>query len=79
MIVIAIIGIIAAALFPQMSFYYARGRDAARILHIKDLSTVFQNYSRLYNTYPDTTNFLTVTSQCVSDIFTWTDAPPQYK
>lgn len=80
MIVIAIIGILIGAIYPQVSYYYAHSRDVARISHIKDLSAVFQDYSRLYSTYPSTTNAnATLTSRCISDIFTWTDALPQFK
>jgi prepilin-type N-terminal cleavage/methylation domain-containing protein len=46
MIVIAIIGLLAGVLYPQMSGYLARGRDVRRISDIKSLSTVFQNYAR---------------------------------
>jgi type IV pilus assembly protein PilE len=35
MIVIAIIGIIAAVLYPQLTGYYSRGRDAVRLTDIK--------------------------------------------
>ena len=34
MIVIAIIGILAASLFPAMSGYLSRSRDTARIAHL---------------------------------------------
>ena len=39
MIVIAIIGILAAALFPSLTAYLKRSRDAARIAHLKDVTT----------------------------------------
>ena len=39
MIVIAIIGILAASLFPSLTNYLERSRDAARIANIKDAST----------------------------------------
>ena len=69
MIVIAIIAIIAAAIYPAMSGYYARGRDTARLSDIKSLSANFQSYSRTYTTYPNNTNTLgTTTSYCVSDM-----------
>lgn len=74
MVVMAIIGIIAAALFPQMSFYYARGRDVARISDAKSMSSIMVEYSRLFTTYPSTTSSLGVNSNCISDMFTWTDA-----
>lgn len=52
MIVVGIIALLAGILFPQMSAYYARGRDVARISDIKALSANFQNYSRTNSTYP---------------------------
>ena len=39
MIVIAIIGILAAALFPSMTGYLKRSRDAARTSNMKDIAT----------------------------------------
>ncbi len=68
MIVIAIIGIIAAAIYPAASGYYARGRDTARLSDIKALSANFQNYSRTNNTYPSNTNISATTSYCISDM-----------
>jgi type IV pilus assembly protein PilA len=44
MIVIAIIGILAAALFPAMSGYISRSRDTARISHIGQLVTASSTY-----------------------------------
>ena len=79
MIVIAIIGILAAALFPQMTAYYARGRDTARISDIKSLSTIFQNYARTNSTYPSNTNKDADMSYCISDMRGWEDALPQFK
>lgn len=79
MIVLAIFGIMIAAIYPQMMFYYARWRDVARVSNIKELSTLIQEYSRTNDTYPSTTNTLTVTSQCFSEIITWSDALPQFK
>ncbi len=38
MIVIAIIGILAVALFPSLTNYIQRGRDAARTSHLKDIA-----------------------------------------
>ena len=38
MIVIAIIGILAAALFPSLTSYLKRSRDAARAANLKDIS-----------------------------------------
>jgi type IV pilus assembly protein PilE len=39
MIVIAIIGILAATLFPALTSYLARGRDTSRAAGIKEIST----------------------------------------
>ena len=47
MIVIAIIGVLAAALFPAMTGYLSRSRDTARISHVGQImtamSTLFQD------------------------------------
>jgi prepilin-type N-terminal cleavage/methylation domain-containing protein len=45
MIVIAIIGILAAALFPSLTAYLARGRDTSRASGIKEISTALAAYS----------------------------------
>ena len=80
LVVISIIGIMAAALFPQMSFYFARGRDVARISDVKTLSAKFQEYSRINTTYPATENAAgTASGNCISEIVSWTDALPQFK
>lgn len=78
-VVISIIGIMAAALFPQMSFYFARGRDVARISDIKTLSAKFQEYSRINLTYPATEDKDGNPSNCATNIFSWADALPQFK
>ena len=44
MIVIAIIGILAAALFPSLTSYLARGRDTSRVAGIKEIVTAFAGY-----------------------------------
>lgn len=78
MIVIAIIGILASAIYPAASAYYARGRDVGRISNIKDLFLNFQNYARANSIYPsntDSTGFFT--SYCVSDILDWAPASTQ--
>jgi prepilin-type N-terminal cleavage/methylation domain-containing protein len=74
MIVIAIIGIIAASIYPAMSGYYARGRDVGRISDIKDISARFQEYTRTNNIYPSNISKDGDTSYCVSTIRGWTDA-----
>ena len=74
MIVVAIVSIIAAAIYPAMSGYYARGRDVGRISDIKEISARFQDYSRTNSMYPSNTNIASITSYCVSTIRGWTDA-----
>lgn len=44
MIVIAIIGVLAAALFPMMRGYLEKSRDTARISHLGQLRTVVQSF-----------------------------------
>ena len=53
MIVIAIIGILAAALFPSMTAYLKRSRDAARVSNLKDISTAAGAYFSDKERYPD--------------------------
>ena len=45
MIVIAIIGILAAALFPQMTGYLQRSRDTGRIADLNNIKVVLQTYN----------------------------------
>ena len=58
MIVIAIIGILAAALFPSMTGYLKRSRDTARQASMKDISTSLGAY------YADKENYPTSNSGC---------------
>lgn len=44
MIVIAIVGILAVSLFPSLTAYLRRGRDAARMANIKDASSAVSAY-----------------------------------
>jgi prepilin-type N-terminal cleavage/methylation domain-containing protein len=44
MIVIAIIGVLAAALFPAMSGYLSRSRDTARVSHVGQIITASSTY-----------------------------------
>ena len=55
MIVIAIIGILAAALFPSMTAYLKRSRDAARIAGTKDISSAVGAFFADKERYPDAT------------------------
>ena len=52
MIVIAIIGILAAALFPSMTGYLKRSRDTARISSLKDISTALGAFYSDKERYP---------------------------
>lgn len=52
MIVIAIIGILAAALFPSMTSYLRRSRDAARTANLKDITTAVGAYYADKEAYP---------------------------
>ena len=52
MIVIAIIGILAAALFPSLTAYLRRSRDAARVSHMKDTTTAVWAYYSDNEKYP---------------------------
>ena len=53
MIVIAIIGILATALFPSMTAYLKRSRDAARVSGTKDISTAAGAFFTDRERYPD--------------------------
>lgn len=59
MIVIAIIGILAAALFPSMTGYLKRSRDTARQAAMKDISTSLGAY------YADKEMYATASGGCV--------------
>ncbi len=63
MIVIAIIGILAAALFPSMTGYLKRSRDAARTSHLKDITTALGAF------YSDTERYpvRAATGSCISE------------
>ena len=52
MIVIAIIGILAVALFPSISNYIERGRDAARASHLKDITNAVGAYYADFERFP---------------------------
>jgi type II secretory pathway pseudopilin PulG len=77
-IVMAMVALLIAAIFPAMGLYKARGRDVARLANIKDLSSNFQGYARVHSNYPNNTNQTGATSYCVSDIFTWDDGLPEF-
>ena len=52
MIVIAIIGILAAALFPSLTSYLARGRDTSRAAGLKEISTGLAAYNVDKSSFP---------------------------
>ena len=56
MIVIAIIGILAAALFPSLTSYLARGRDTSRAAGIKEISTGIASYNVDTSAFPASAN-----------------------
>ena len=56
MIVIAIIGILAAALFPSLTSYLARGRDTSRASALKEISTAIAAYIVDNTALPASTN-----------------------
>jgi prepilin-type N-terminal cleavage/methylation domain-containing protein len=62
LIVIAIIGVLAAALYPTIRGAVASGRDAAREGDINNIITGLEVYNTTYGTYPDGTG-------CISTIF----------
>jgi prepilin-type N-terminal cleavage/methylation domain-containing protein len=62
MIVIAIIGVLAAALFPAMSGYLSRSRDTAIVSHVGQIITASSTYFSDHENY---TNIITATT-CVN-------------
>ena len=50
--IIASIGILSAALFPSMTAYMKRSRDAARISNIYEISTALSTYYADTESYP---------------------------
>ncbi len=56
MIVIAIIGVLAASLFPMMSGYMEKSRDTARTAQIREMHTAVQSYYDDTGSYPRTTS-----------------------
>ena len=66
MIVIAIIGVLAAALFPAMSGYLARSRDTARISHVGQLITAASSSFQDNNSYDQVMLTGATTRGCVN-------------
>jgi prepilin-type N-terminal cleavage/methylation domain-containing protein len=67
MIVIAIIGILAAALFPSLTSYLARGRDTSRAAGIKEISTGIAGYNVDTSSFPTGSGTCTTAANCCAD------------
>jgi type II secretory pathway pseudopilin PulG len=52
--VVALVGILSAALFPSMAWYLARSRDTARISHARDIALAVNIYSADHSWPPET-------------------------
>ena len=67
MIVIAIIGILAASLFPLMTGYLERSRDAGRIAALNNIKAVLQTFYADYNgAYPVAYTGTVIGDRCLS-------------
>ena len=53
LVLVAGIGIFSAALFPSLTSYLARGRDTARMSHLKEISTALETYYVDNTTFPE--------------------------
>lgn len=62
MIVIAIIGILAAVLYPSLTSYLERSRDTNRTTSMRNISTAIGTYYTDNNKFPETTG------KCLKDI-----------
>ena len=71
MIVIAIIGILAAALFPSLTAYLKRSRDAGRTANLNTIATSIGAYYSDRETYPSST------SGCVDAVLLTTNYLPK--
>ena len=69
MIVVSIIGILAAAIFPFAYSFLARARDTNRVTDVKSLAGVFQVYRNVNEVFPE--NFSGSISYCTSEILSW--------
>jgi prepilin-type N-terminal cleavage/methylation domain-containing protein len=59
MIVVAIIGILAAIAIPQFASYRKRAQDSAAKSALKNMATAQEDYYAQYNTYTETDTLLT--------------------
>lgn len=64
MLVLAIIGTLSATIYPQITGYYERTRDASRIADIKAIALGLKNYRNDMNVYPAQN----VNEKCVSSV-----------
>lgn len=69
MIVIAIIGVLAAALFPSMTGYLKRSRDTARQAGMKDISSSLSAYFSDKEVYPPSSASGCITSTVLSSSY----------
>ncbi len=72
MIVMAIIGILAAAIYPAIARYLASARDVNRMTQIRTIAGIFQVYRNVNEVLPDNSSGA-MTTYCVSDIFSWSN------
>ncbi len=70
-IVVSIISILAAAIFPFAQSYLARARDVNRVTDIRSLAGVFQVYRNVNETLPD--NTIGSGTYCTSTILSWSN------
>ena len=70
MIVVSIIGILWAILFPSMTQYLASARDSNRVVDIRSLAWVFQVYRNVNEALPDNFSWA-INNYCTSEILAW--------
>ena len=82
MIVIAIIGVLAVTLIPQLSKAQAKARDTGRIAHLSSIGTVLQTYRSDIGSFPTSKGSAVGNVWCLSandgtiDATTYTNATP---
>lgn len=72
LVAVWVIGILSAALFPSMTSYLQRSRDAARMSHIKDLSNSIGAYYSDTETYPEPEGWCFPVSKMNKYLYNWT-------
>lgn len=70
-IVVSIIGILAAAIFPFAQSYLSRARDVNRVTDVRSLAWVFQVYRNVNESLPD--NSVGSGTYCTSTILSWSN------